>query len=508
MADMQGWSSTSRRGFMRGGAMLGAAAFLTRDLAFAKGGTLTVAIQGLPDSLDTGISSFAALCLAYQTMDPLILRNDRGENLPGLAEKWTPVDATTWKFDLRRNVKFHDGQPFTAKDVKFTLDYILDPKSVYGTKQRISQIAGAEVVDDHTILIKTKGPFPTLINGLGDIPMEPKHYVEKVGRPGMVAKPMGTGPFVFASWIPGERYELKAFKDYWAGSPTVDGVVLRQIPEGSTRVAALLSGEAQIAEELPIDLIPPIEKSPNAAVESVESTVGLILTFDTRKPPFNDKRVRLALNYAIDRQKILDKILMGQGSLLQGQMLTSNTFGFNPKLKAFPYDPKKAKALLAEAGYEKGFETSITTRSGKYLGDVDICNVCAAMLADIGVKTTVNVVEQGVFSKMTNAKDMGPMYMVGWYSLGDADFATVWFTEASGRTVWVNPEYEKLFVEARSTVDQAARLKAYHRMMEIMHEEAPTLYLFGLPSVYGRSKSLKNWSAPSDKILRLARASI
>src|SRR4029077_5776023 len=141
--------------------------------------------------------------------------------------------------------------PFTAKDVKFKLDSILDPKSVYGTKQRISQIAGAEIVDDHTILIKTKGPFPTLINGLGDIPMEPKHYVEKVGRAGMIAKPMGTGPFQFSSWIPGERYELTAFKDYWGGAPTVDRIVLRQIPEGSTRVAALLSGEAHIAEELP-----------------------------------------------------------------------------------------------------------------------------------------------------------------------------------------------------------------------------------------------------------------
>ena len=496
----------TRRGAIAAAAGLATGAALSGRYAFASASTLHVGLQGLPDSLVMGFSSFAALNLALQTQDALVHRDDVGRLIPGLATAWRAIDASTWQFDLRPNVKFHDGRPFTSADVKFTLDYILAPDSTYGTKARISQIASVEAPDERTILIKTKGPFPTLANGLSDIPMEPKHYVEAVGRAGMTAKPMGTGPFRFKRWIPGDRYELTAFSDYWGGRPSVEELVLRQIPEGSTRVAALLAGEIQIAEELPVDLLERVQKTRNTEVADVESTVGLLLTFDTRKKPFDDPRVRLALNYAVDKEKILKRLLLDRGTLLQGQPITSNTFGFNPNVKAIPYDPAKAKALLAEAGYAKGFETSITTRSGKYLADVEICNVCAAMFAEVGVKTAVNVVEQGVFSKMSSAMDMGPMHMVGWYSLGDADFATVWFTEASRRAFWKSDEYEKLFVKARTTVEESGRLEAYHRMMEIMNAEVPSIFLFGLPSIYGKAKSLKNWSPPSDKILRVAKA--
>lgn len=470
--------------------------------------TLTIGVQGLPDSLDTAVSSFAALNLAYQTMDPLILRDDAGELLPGLAESWQAVDPLTWRFKLRAGVKFHDGQPFTAEDAKFTLDYIIAPTSVYGSKGRISQIASTRVVDPLTLEIKTKAPFPTLLNGLSDIPIEPKHYVEKVGRAGMVKAPMGTGPFKFARWVPADRYELTANTAYWRGAPKVERVVLRQIPEASTRVASLIAGETQIIEEIPVDLVPQVEQSKGVGVSSVESTVGLILTFDTTKPPFDNVKVRQALNLAINKQLILDRMLRGQGKLLQGQMLTSNTFGFNPRLKPIGYDLKQAKALLAEAGQGNGFATSITTRSGKYLSDVDIANAVAGMFLEVGVKAGVNVVEQGVFSKMATAKDMGPMHMVGWYSLGDADFAAVWFTEKSGRAFWKNDEYERLFLVARSTVDKAEREKAYQRMMEIMHAEVPAIFLYGLPSIYGVSGKLKGFASPSDKVLRLHKTEV
>ncbi len=470
--------------------------------------TLTVGVQGLPDNLDTGFSSFAALNLAVQTMDPLVLRDDAGNTLPGLAESWKAMDALTWRFKLRSGVKFHDGRPFTAEDVKFTLDYILAPNSTYGTKGRISQIASTTVIDSLTVELKTKAPFPTLINGLSDIPIEPKHYVTAVGRAGMIKQPMGTGPFKFVRWVPADRYELAANPDYWRGAPKVKQLILRQIPEASTRAASLIAGETQIIEEVPIDLLPQLEKSKGVKIESVESTVGLILTFDTRKPPFNDVRVRRALNLAVNKKLILDQMLRGNGTLLQGQILTSNTFGYNPNVKAFSYDPKQAKALLAEAGHASGFATSITTRSGKYLSDVEISNAISGMLQDVGVKAGVNVVEQGVYSKMAKAMDMGPMHLVGWYSLGDADFAAVWFTQASGRSFWKNEEFEKLFEAARSTVDEAARLKAYHRMMEIMYAEVPAIFLYGLPSIYGVSTRLKNFSPPSDKLLRLHRAEL
>ncbi|MBI2116241.1 MAG: hypothetical protein HYT85_14310 [candidate division NC10 bacterium] len=500
--------SVSPLRWILGGAILGAVIMLLPAGAGAGEKTLVVGAAGFPESLNPGISSFSALSLAYQTMDPLVHRDDAGNLIPGLATRWQAIDSLSWRFHLRQGVRFHDGTEFTSQDVKYTLDYILDPKTVYGTKERIGLIDKTTAVDKYIVEIKTKKPFPTLANGLSDIPIHPKLYLEKVGPTGFSKHPVGTGPFKFDKWTPGDRYELVANKDYWGGAPKVDKLLIRQIPENTTRVASLLAGETHIIEEVPVDLLPKIESSGTAKVLSVESTVGLILTMDTRKPPFDNPKVRLALDYAIDKPLILQQMLKNQGALLQGQLLTANTFGFHPGLKPRPYDSAKARQLLKEAGYERGFETSITTRSGKYLSDVEICNAVAGMLSQVGIKTVVNVVEGGVYLKMATAREIGPIHMVGWYSLGDADFATVWFTEGGKRTLWNNAEFEKLFIEGRTTVDSAKRVKIYHRMMEIMHEENPSIFLFGLPSIAAVSKRVSGFNAPPDKVLRLSKVAL
>ena len=235
----------------------------------------------------------------------------------------------------------------------------------------------------------------------------------------------------------------------------------------------MLAHETHIIEELPVDLIPRVEATPGLEVAPVESGVALVLTFDTRKPPFDDVAVRVALDHAIDKPLILEALLRGKGQVLDGQLLTATTPGHNPEIHPRPYDLARARALLAEAGYPAGFATSITTRSSKYTSDVFIANAVAGMLSKVGVTAQVNVVEGGVFSKMVRAKDLGPIHMVGWYSLGDPDFAAVWFTESSGYSLWYNREYEELFLQARSTIDNASRMRIYRRMMEIMYAEAP-----------------------------------
>ncbi len=502
------WNSSFGRTARLGAAALAVGLLLSASAATAQDKTLVVGAAVFPDNLSTSTSSFAALSLAYQTMDPLVLRDNNGKLLPGLATAWEAVDPQTWRFTLREGVKFHDGEAFDAEDVKFTLDYILDPDTVYGSKSRISAIDGVTIIDSNTVEITTKAPFPTLVRALSDIPIEPQHYHAAVGAEGQAAHPIGTGPFVFGEWTPGDRYELTANPDYWDGAPQVDRLVIRQIPEGSTRLASLLAGETHIIEEVPVDLIPRIESDDNVAVAAVESTVGLILTMDTRQAPFDDPKVRMAMDYAINKPLILEQMLNNTGTLLKGQTLTSNTFGHNPNLEARPYDPEKAKQLLAEAGYPDGFKTALTTRSGKYLSDVDISNAVAGMLSGVGIDLQVDVVEGGVYSKMVKAREMGPIHMVGWFSLGDADFSTVWFTEDSGRAYWKSDEYEELFAKARATVDQTEREGYYHRMMEILHEENPSVYMFGLPSIYAQSAQLSGWGPASDKILRLSKAAL
>ena len=467
--------------------------------------TLTAGSSVFPDSLRSGISSFQSLNLMIQTNDPLVVRDNTGNLHPALALSWKQISDTTMRFTLRQGVKCHDGSEFTSEDVAFTIGRVVDPQTAYGMLARIGAVTGATAVDKYTVDIHTKTVFPTLVKGLSDIVMEVKHYYDKVGANGVQARPMGTGPFVFQKWTPGDRYELNAHKNYWDGAPKIDRLVIREIPDAGTRVASLVSGETQIIEEVPIDLIAQVNASGRAKVDEVTSTVGLVLTYDVRSAPFDNPKVRLAFDYAVDKPAILKEILKGHGELLKGQLLTANSFGHNPNISARPFDPDKARALLKEAGYDSSIPIPITTQSGKYVSDVDIANAVAGMLNQVGVNASVQVTEGGVFLQRWRAFKMGPMYMVGWYSLGDADFATTWYTKGGQRTVWINDEFEKLFLEGRSTNDQERRLKAYHRMMEIMHEENPSMYLYGLPSLYGVSKSITGFGAAADKLLRVTK---
>lgn len=500
-------AKVARRSVLAGGlALLGASAGAIPAIAQEK--TLTVGAATFPDSLMTGVASFTSESLILQTYDPLVMRTDEGQFQPGLAERWEPLGETGWRFHLRKGVKWHDGKDFTADDVKFTIDRVIDPKTAYGYLGRIGQVSGAEIVDPHTVDIKTKGVFPNLPKGLADIAIEAKHYYEKVGPDLPKRQPMGTGAFIAQRWVPGDRYELTANKQYWNGAPKVDKLVIRQIPEAATRVAALLSGEVQIIEEVPVDVIPEIEASKRAKVLSIPTTAALVLTYDVRKPPFDNPKVREALDYAVDKSLILQEILKSRGELLQGQLLTKSSFGHNASIKGRPFDPEKAKRLLKEANFDFGKPIAIMTQSGKYLSDVEISNAVAGMLREVGVKTDVNVVESTVYLKQWAGLEMGPIYMVGWYSLNDADFSTIWYTQGSRRSVWQNAEYEKLFVAARSTNDQAEREQAYRRMMEIMHEENPSMFLFGMPSIAATSNTVSGFTPGADKILRLQAVSL
>jgi peptide/nickel transport system substrate-binding protein len=303
--------------------------------------------------------------------------------------------------------------------------------------------------------------------------------------------------------VPGDHYTLVANKNYWGGAPKVDKIVIRTIPDGSTRVASLVSGETQIIEEVPIDLIDQINASGNAKIDEIGTTAGLVLTFDPAIKPFDNAKIREAFDYAIDKDLILKQILKGHADILQGQVLTKGVLGFDPDLKARPFDPAKAKQMLTEAGYDFNTPVPITTQNGKYVSDTDICQAIAGMLTKIGVKATVNIVEGGVFQQMMNAVKFGPLHMIGWYSLGDADFATVWYTKAGHRTNWNSVDYDKMFVAARTTNDEKERVKIYHEMMALAFKENPSLFLFGIPSIYGTTRNVKGFGAASDKLLRL-----
>jgi peptide/nickel transport system substrate-binding protein len=469
---------------------------------------LVVGAAVFTDSISPAAGGYNTLSLVYQTWDPLVARDHDDKLVPALAERWESLTPTHWRFHLRRGVKWHDGTPFTAEDVRFTIAYVIDPKTVYVRKTRITGVTGVEVVDAHTVDIRTASPAPLLLRGLADIAIEQKAVTERLGPAEAARWPVGTGPFKYQEWVPGSHYDLVANPDYWGGAPRVQRLRIRVIPEGSTRVASLLAGETHIIEEVPVDLLSSVKERRNLSIEAIESSVSLVHTFDTRSAPFNDVRVRRAVDMAINKPLLHQRMLEGYGSVLDGQLVTRATFGHNPNVKARPYDPDGARRLLREAGLPAGFRNRINTLSGRYLSDVDIANAAAGMLDQVGLPTSVNVVDGAVWARMDRAKEQGPMYQIGWFSVGDADFATVWYTEASRRNYWKNEEYDTLWRKARSTLDEQERLAAYHRMMEIMHEEVPAVFLFGLPRIAGRSSRVSNWRPARDSLLRLSTAEL
>ena len=489
-------------------AILVAALFAASGIAVSADKTLTVGAAVFPDNLRAGTGTYASLSLLAQTNDFLVTRDNKGDLQPALATSWEAIDPTTMRFHLRQGVKFSDGVNFTADDVVFTINRVQDPKAGYGQAARISQVQSTTAIDKYTVEIKTKAVFPTLALGLSDIVVEPKHYFEKVGAAGVASRPIGTGPFIFQEWVAGDHYTLTANRNYWGGAPKIDKLLIRAIPDGASRVASLVAGETQIIEEVPVDLIEQVNASGIATVDSIATTVGLVLTFNTTLKPFDNPKVREAFDYAIDKPLILRQILKERGELLQGQILTKGVLGWNPDIKARPYDPAKARQMLQDAGYDFKTPVLLTTQNGKYVSDTDISNAAAGMLNQIGVKATVEIVEGGVFQQMTTSQKWGPLHVNGWYSLGDADFASVWYTEGGLRSKWSDPEYEQLFVAGRSTTNTAEREKIYRRMMEILNQQNPALFLFGLPSLYAVSKHITGFGAASDKVLRLTQVEL
>lgn len=468
------------------------------------GQTLVMAVGGTTPTLNPhAAGSTPAVGIFLQMFEGLTRFNDKGQLEPGLATAWRRINETTWEFDLRPGVQFHSGHPFTAEDVKFSIEQVLRPELKSVQRTRIALVSRVDAVNDRTVRIITEKPFPILPAQLGVLFIASKRYADERGEAYLADHPSGTGPFRLVSWrAGGERFELEPFDRYWGGRPALDRLIIRQIPEGATRVSALLAGEAQIANNLPVDLAEVVNRTGGYRIISGFLGNGLIVAFNAFKEgPQQNAKVREALSYAVDRETILRELLKGNGRVLNGQVLTPEAFGYNPSLKPLAFDRARAKRLLAEAGFPNGFTTTLATPVGRYLMDKEITTAIAAQFQEIGVRATVQGMDLGTFAKGL-VEGSFPMFLVGWQNSPnfDADTALQWFQSSSVYKWTGDPVTDNLILQARTTIDPAQRKALYWKITEYMRVTSfPAAFLFQTKLLYGIAAQVDGFVARPDE---------
>ena len=447
-----------------------------------------------------------------QIFDTLLRRNLKTLQLEGnLAESWKLLNDTTWQFKLRRNVKFHNGEPFDAAAVKFSIERMLNPQQAAPGRTSIATIDRVEVVDPLTVNVVTKAPFPLLPVRMspghcGTVGIVPPKYVAQVGDAGFAVKPVGTGPYKFVEWVKDDRLVLEAYKDYHRGAPAIDRLIFRPIPELTTRVAALLSGQADLVSDVPPDQVGKVKASGVARTEV--STLGgfiimLKITNYLMPGPWQDARVRKAINYAIDMDTIIKTVLEGYGQVL-GVPLEKEAFGFNPNIKWYGYDPERAKALLREAGHPNGFEMTMHVPNRRYMNDIEVVQAMAQMLGKVGIKVKVEVGEQSVYTTKWRQKQLLPVYMTAWGGAGvfDGDLLVNSLHSKSALSIYKNEALDKILEDAQGSNDPEKRKALYWKAQEMIYEDAPIIKAYQQAHIFGIANRL-DWTPWIDNMLFL-----
>ena len=427
------------------------------------------------DDSDAGLSYFSNF------FDGLLQRKgSEGVLVPALAVKWEHPDLLTWRFFLRKGVKFHNGNPFNAADVKFSFERLSDPEVSEFTNTG-KQIETVTIVDDYTVDIKTKQPIPWFANNMHQVFIMDKESTEKRDPGEVMVKPIGTGAYKLVEWVKGSYIRMEANADYWEGAPPVKKVEIRPITESSTRFAALVSGQVDIVTGIPVELYDKVLKNPKLEVVSRPARRSIFLGIGNKPgTPTADIRVRKAMYMAINEDEIIEKIMRGHATPA-AQVPDPPTIGYNPEIKRLPYNPDMAKKLLKEAGYEKGFDITLTGPNDRYVQDAKIAEAVARYLAKIGIRVTLDVKPKSVFFPEVT-KGILQFYLIGWFD-GTFDMGRTYFKlihsrdEEKGFGVFNGaafsvPEIDKLLESTADIVDPAKRkmtLQKLNKMAMVDH---------------------------------------
>lgn len=411
-----------------------------------------------------------------QIYDGLVKKDNDMNIVPGLAESWNKVDERRTIFNLRKGVKFHNGETLTAKDVKFTLDRMKNQPTV---SFLISEIELVNVIDDYTVEIVTKNGFGPLLSHLshpGAVILNEKAVTNSSER--YDQNPVGTGPYILDKWLAGDRIFLKANPEYYLGKSAIENIVIKAIPEGTNRTIALETGEADIVYDVdPVD-IDKIKSNNDLKFLYEQSLGNSYLGLNTQHKPFDDVRVRQAIAYAINVDDIIE-VVYKNTAIPGSSPISPKIPGYNKDVKNYEYNVEKAKKLLAEAGYPNGFKTSIWINDNT--SRKDIATILQDQFKTIGIDAAIETLEWGAYIDRTAAGEHD-MYILGWVTVtGDPDYGLypVFHTSAHGRagnrSFYSNATVDRLLDEARISTDQEKRMDNYREIQRIIQEEIPSI---------------------------------
>jgi peptide/nickel transport system substrate-binding protein len=467
-----------------------------------------------------------AIGVAIPTMDPhkqstnayeSILRNMYealvvfGPDLniePQLATSWKRIDEYTLQFKLRKGVQFHNGEPFDARAVKASIERMLDPATESPWSSTYSMIERVDIVDDYVVNVVTNIPDPILLrrmSGFGTTIMAPE-YIATASAEELATMPIGTGPYKFVSWEKDGDLVMEANTEYWGVVPAVKKAVVRAIPETGTRVSALLAGEVDIVAVVPPEDVDRIDESGIARAEDVEGNRIFYYTMDFASEPTSNKLFRQAINYGANIDGIIEAVLNG-GGYRRATLLNPWHSCYNPDIEPFPYDPEKAKDLLAQAGYADGVDLSMHLVSGRVVKDKEVGEAIAGELEKIGIRPQITWHEFASYVDLAVAGKLDGLIFASWgNALHDADQA--FYVLFHSDTVitnnfnrgYANDELDALLEAGRSETDEDKRCALYDQVQEILMDDCPGLFGFSVQEIYGVNNRIE-WRPRSDEMI-------
>lgn len=447
--------------------------------------------------------------------DPLIERDPRNpKKWDGvLATSWHQLTPTAYRFVLRKGVKFDDGSPFNAQTVKYNIQRITGTlpgeTSAPLAGFQFTSISAAHVINSNTVDIGTKTPDPLLLARLSSLLMIPTGSVDKNPN-ALASQPDGTGPYTLVTWDRNNQVVMKAKPSYFLGAPKIQNVIFKDMPDDASRLAALQSGAVDVISNLPPDNVKEVNSTGAAKAESVPSARVTSVWLDTLDvPQLKSVKVRQALNYAVDVNTIIKKVMSGYG-LRTATIVPPYFAGYSASVKPYPYNPAKAKQLLKQAGYPHGFSLTMMVPAGRYLLGEEISQAVAGYLNAVGVNTKVDIVDFGVFAKDTQTRQIPSTFFAGW---GESFFNPIDEAQVAiqcgtkGFSWFCNKGVDKLINQGATTLNPKKEDAVIVKFQKAILANPPFIYLFAYKDIYGVSKRL-NWRPRSDETIDMYEASL